>query len=63
MSALRRAETEREQAIRLAEAIERYWHRAGHSSIKAWVVDEPIGDGVGRHWAIKTNLRNGAPPA
>jgi hypothetical protein len=57
MSALRiRVEAEREHAVRLAEAIERYWRRAGHWGIKAWV--EPIGDGV----VVKTNLKNGFPP-
>jgi hypothetical protein len=37
---------DRERAERQAEAIERYWRRAGYPAIQVWVVDEPIGDGV-----------------
>jgi hypothetical protein len=54
--------SDEQRAEHQAESIARHWRRAGFPTIKVWIVDEPIADGVGRHWTVKTNLRNGMPP-
>jgi L-alanine-DL-glutamate epimerase-like enolase superfamily enzyme len=54
--------SEKQRAEHQAESIARHWRRAGFPAIKVWIVEEQIADGVGRHWAVRTNLQNGLPP-